>query len=180
MAKENKTKLSEKQKRFCEEYVIDLNATQAAIRSGYSEKTARSQGQRLLTNVDIQKFISELRKDIQERNKITVDECISILASIARLDVADIYAEDGTIKPLSEIPKEARIAIAGIESTELFDFDYDKKEKIFIGHSKKLRTVSKEGAIDKLLKHFGGYEKDKPKDSNNIVVFSIPDNGRNR
>ena len=48
-------KLTEKQKKFVDEYLIDLNATQAAMRAGYSEKTARSIGQRLLTNVDIQK-----------------------------------------------------------------------------------------------------------------------------
>ena len=47
------SKLTEKQKKFVDEYLIDLNATQAAIRAGYSEKTARSIGQRLLTNVDI-------------------------------------------------------------------------------------------------------------------------------
>lgn len=53
-------KLNDKQKRFAREYVIDLNATRAAIRAGYSEKTAKSQGQRLLTNVDVSEFIKEL------------------------------------------------------------------------------------------------------------------------
>ena len=52
-------KLTEKQKKFVDEYLIDLNATQAAMRAGYSEKTARSIGQRLLTNVDIQKYMQK-------------------------------------------------------------------------------------------------------------------------
>ena len=68
-----KRKLSVKHKRFCEEYLVDLNATQAAIRAGYKEKTARSQGQRLLTNVDIQKYIAELQKKQSERTGITAD-----------------------------------------------------------------------------------------------------------
>jgi len=51
--------LYQKQKRFCEEYVIDLNATQAAVRAGYSKKTAYSHGQRMLKNVEIENYISE-------------------------------------------------------------------------------------------------------------------------
>lgn len=54
-------KLNAKQEMFCKEYLIDLNATQAAIRAGYSEKTARSQGQRLLTNVDVLARVKELK-----------------------------------------------------------------------------------------------------------------------
>ena len=52
---------------FAQEYVVDFNATKAAIRAGYSEKTARSQGQRLLTNVDIQAAVSEAIKARMER-----------------------------------------------------------------------------------------------------------------
>ena len=55
--------MTAKQKRFCDEYLIDLNATQAAIRSGYSEKTAYSQGQRMLKNVEVKAYIdAELEK----------------------------------------------------------------------------------------------------------------------
>lgn len=56
---ERKSGLTSKQQRFCQEYLVDLNATKAAERAGYSMKTARSQGQRLLTNVDIQKTIQQ-------------------------------------------------------------------------------------------------------------------------
>ena len=60
-------KLTAKQQMFIDEYLIDLNATQAAIRAGYSERTARSQGQRLLTNVDIHTRIEELKKTRADR-----------------------------------------------------------------------------------------------------------------
>ncbi len=60
-------KLTPKQERFCREYVVDLNATQAAMRAGYSKKTAYSAGQRLLKNVEIQKRLSVLVKARQER-----------------------------------------------------------------------------------------------------------------
>lgn len=61
MSKENKhKKLTDKQKRFCEEYVIDLNATQSAIRAGYSERTVRSIANENLTKLDIQDYIQKL------------------------------------------------------------------------------------------------------------------------
>lgn len=65
--------LTERQKRFGDEYFIDLNLTQAAIRAGYSEKTAYSAGQRLLKNVEVQKYIQERLKSRQERTEITQD-----------------------------------------------------------------------------------------------------------
>lgn len=80
-------KLGARQKRFCEEYLVDLNATQAAIRAGYKEKTARSQGQRLLKNVDIQKCISELQRRQSERTGITADTVLKELEKIALSDV---------------------------------------------------------------------------------------------
>lgn len=77
------SKLTEKQKRFCEEYLIDLNATQSAIRSGYSVKTARQIAQRLLTNVDIQSYIQELREQQSKRTEITADKVLEELGSVA-------------------------------------------------------------------------------------------------
>lgn len=65
--------LTDKQEAFCREYLIDLNATQAAIRAGYSHRTANEQGARLLANVSIQGRISELKQARNERNDINAD-----------------------------------------------------------------------------------------------------------
>lgn len=62
--------LNERQKRFCHEYIKDLNAKQAAIRSGYSERTAKSQGQRLLTHVDVAALIAKLKLELTQTIKI--------------------------------------------------------------------------------------------------------------
>jgi len=75
--------LTDKQKRFVEEYLVDLNATQAARRAGYSEKTARSQGQRLLTNVDIQKALAYRQATYAKRVEWTVEEILTDLRVIA-------------------------------------------------------------------------------------------------
>lgn len=73
--------MNARQSRFVTEYLIDFNATQAAIRSGYSEKTARSQGQRLLTNVDIQNAITTEREKIQEENIATAKDVEEFLSN---------------------------------------------------------------------------------------------------
>lgn len=76
--------LSRMQERFCDEYVIDTNATQAAIRAGYSVKTAYSQGQRLLKNVDIQNKIKEISEQIQNENIADATEVMMYLTSVLR------------------------------------------------------------------------------------------------
>ena len=68
--------LNDRQQRFVDEYLIDLNGTQAAIRAGYSAKTARQIGQKLLTKVDIQQAISAAQAARQERTELTADEVI--------------------------------------------------------------------------------------------------------
>jgi phage terminase small subunit len=78
------TKLTKKQRRFADEYLIDTNATQAAIRAGYSEKTARSQGQRLLTNVDIKQYIEEQLEKIHNEKIADVKEVMIYLTSVLR------------------------------------------------------------------------------------------------
>lgn len=152
--KSTKKKIYPKQKRFCSEYVIDFNATQAAIRAGYSKKTAYSQGQRLLKKVEIENIIAKLQKDIQERNKMTVDECVSMLSSMAKFDIKDIYDDDGTMKDLNDIPKETRLVIEGLDTDEI------RVEGVTVGISKKIRLSNRRANIIELMKHLGGYEKD--------------------
>lgn len=86
--------LTDKQARFCEEYLIDLNATQAAIRAGYSEKTANEQGARLLANVSVQEKIAELKAERSKRTEITQDSVIQELAAVARAEVKGVRAVD--------------------------------------------------------------------------------------
>lgn len=77
-------KLNERQRRFVDEYLIDLNATQAAIRSGYSERTAYSQGQRLLKHVEIKSLIDERYKEHQEKNIADQEEILQFLSDVIR------------------------------------------------------------------------------------------------
>lgn len=81
--------LTDKQKRFCEEYLIDLNATQAAIRSGYSPKTAEQTASRLLRNVKVQEYIAKRQKELSRSIEITQERVIKELALIAFSNNAD-------------------------------------------------------------------------------------------
>ena len=76
--------LSLKQKKFCEEYVISGNATEAAKKAGYSEKTARSQGQRMLTFVDIQNYIKELTNPVKSARIATGEEVLAFFTEVMK------------------------------------------------------------------------------------------------
>lgn len=76
--------MTDKQKRFCDEYLKDCNATQAAIRCGYSPKTAKQQGQRLLTNVDLKNYINDQLQAMQKKTIASAEEVLEYLTSVAR------------------------------------------------------------------------------------------------
>lgn len=76
--------MTPKQRRFCDEYLIDANMTQAAIRAGYSSKTAYSQGQRLLKNVEIKNYIDEQMEKMQKITVASAEEIVEYLTSVIR------------------------------------------------------------------------------------------------
>lgn len=78
------TGLTKKQDRFVKEYLVDLNATQAAIRAGYSPKTARQAGSRMLMNVDIKKAIDDQLKAMDDKTIATAEEVMKYLSSVMR------------------------------------------------------------------------------------------------
>ena len=88
--------LTEKQKRFVAEYLVDLNATQAAIRAGYSEKTAEQMGYQLLQKTSVQKAVQIAMKDRQQRTEITQDMVLDELGKVAFSKAADYT--DATLK----------------------------------------------------------------------------------
>lgn len=111
--------LTDKQEMFCREYLIDLNATQAAIRAGYSEKTARASGSENLTKPDIQTRISELKAERNDRIDIDADYVLKRLFEIDQMDVLDILKSTGELKPVSEWPKVWRTTLSGLDVMEM-------------------------------------------------------------
>lgn len=111
--------LTDKQECFCLEYIKDLNATQAAIRAGYSEESARSIGYENLTKPDIQNRLTELIDARNKRLEVDADYVLDRLVEIDQMDIADILNDDGTIKSIKSWPQSWRRTLSGIDITEL-------------------------------------------------------------
>lgn len=160
--------MTDKQSRFCEEYVVDMNATQAAIRAGYSEHTAYSIANRLLRKVEIRDAIKELREDIQVRNQVSIDELVGELAGIVRVDPIDIISNSGKFKDLEKIDEDVRATLKSIQIVELVDGSIKTKVEFY----------SKLDAIEKLMRYLGAYEKDNEQRRAEVNIIEVPENGR--
>lgn len=110
--------LSKKRQRFVDEYLVDLNATQAATRAGYSAATANEQGARLLANASVAEAIAIANKKRQNETQINANYVLNRFVEIDQMDAADILDNDGAIKPVSQWPKIWRQMISGIDQIE--------------------------------------------------------------
>lgn len=144
--------LTAKQRRFVEEYLVDLNATQAAIRSGYSEKTAYSVGHENLSKPDIATAIAEAQAKRSERTKVDADWVLLRLAAEAEADLADLYADDGSLKPVKDWPPVWRTGlVAGLDVLEEFETVDGKKERV--GTVRKIKLSDRIKRIELIGKH---------------------------
>lgn len=140
-------KLTEKQQRFVEEYLIDLNATQAAIRAGYSAKTADQQGSRLLANVKVQQAISVAMAERSKRTGINQDRVVLELARIAFVNIEDVVDTDtGEI-----LSNASRDDLACIESIKFKQSDNQYGGSI----EREVKISPKLKALELLGKHLG-------------------------
>lgn len=130
--------LTAKQARFVDEYLIDLNATQAAIRAGYSAKTAEWIGPQLLGKPHVAAAVAERMEARQKRTRIDADWVLSTLAKEATADLSDLYDDAGNLKPVSEWPMIWRTGlVVGVETFE--EYEGTGKDRKFIGYTKKLK-----------------------------------------
>ncbi len=145
-------KLTAKQEKFIQEYLIDLNATQAAIRAGYSSKTAAEQSSRLLINVKIQAAIQEAMRERSERTQITQDKVLQELAKIGFADLKSVvsWTKDGKIivKPSAEVDGTI---VSEISETEINYGDYIKR-------TKKVKLHDKIRALELIGRHLGMFK----------------------
>lgn len=100
---------------FCHEYLLDYNGKQAAIRAGYSAKTAGAKGSMLLAQVNVQQLLAALAKPVAEEYQLTAERVMSEVALIAFADPAELYGEDGQMLPIKAMPPRARRAIKGYD-----------------------------------------------------------------
>ena len=115
--------LTDKQEMFCREYLIDLNATQAAIRAGYSAKTANRTASENMSKPDIQLRIAELKAQRNDLVGINAEYVLNRLIEIDQMDVLDILLQNGELKPIKDWPKVWRTTLSGMDVVEMASAD---------------------------------------------------------
>ena len=143
--------LTAKQQRFVSEYLIDLNATQAAIRTGYSKRTARQQGAALLSLPAISEAIQAGQKARLDSNALSADRVLEEYRRIALIDHRDFFDEAGNLKPISQWTRDQGAAVA---STETIVKNAQAGDGV-TDRIHKLKTWDKVKALGDLAKHFG-------------------------
>ena len=161
-------KLTTKQQLFCIEYIKDFNATQAAIRSGYSEKSATLIGFENIRKPNIQSYLSKIIKERMENEKIDAAYVLNRLVQIDQMDVLDILNEDGGIKSVSEWPKVWRTTLSAFDVAEI-GANSDNPMMLI----KKIKWPDKVKNLELIGKHIDVRAWDKEKETNTTVTNNI-------
>lgn len=147
--------LNDKQRRFIDEYLLDLNATQAAIRAGYSEKTAYAQGQRLLKHVEVAEAVASAQARRSERTEITQDMVLSELAKIGFANMHDYLRVGPDGDPYLDFSKLTRDQAAALIEVTVEDFKDGRGEDSRDVRRVKFKMADKKGALVDIGKHLG-------------------------
>ena len=107
--------LSPRQVRFVAEYVVDLNGTQAAIRAGYSRRTARIKASQLLARPEIQREVEVHLQHRAEQRRLVADAVVERLSRIALGDIRELFDDTGQVKKITELPGEAAALITSVD-----------------------------------------------------------------
>ena len=146
--------LTEKQRVFVEEYLVDMNATQACIRAGYSPRSAREQGYENLQKQHIQDAVAAAQRARTERTLITQDQVVMELVKIGTSDIRKIIDRDGApINPHDWDDKTAA-SVASIEIVPVTgNFGVDEMGNPIVKHAYKVKHWDKNQALEKLGRH---------------------------
>lgn len=157
-------KLTEKQQRFVDEYLIDLNATQSAIRAGYSVKNADKIGSELLGKTRVAEAISEKMADRSKRTGVNQDRVVLELAKIAFVNAADLIdPKNATIKDGATFDDTA-----AIQSVKVKTIPGKNGERV----EREIRLNDKLKALELLGKHLGMWDDRLDVSLNIPVVIS--------
>ncbi len=151
MPKKTRDTLTPRQARFVAEYLIDLNATQAAIRAGYSQKTAKQQGARLLTKADVGDAIAKGQAVRFRTAEITAERVLREARSLAFSSLQDLTDGDGNLLPIKDWPRDAAAAVSSVEIAKRHLVAGDGVPEDVV----KIRLWDKTSSLRDLMKHLG-------------------------
>lgn len=157
--------LTARQKAFGRAFIELNNATQAAIKAGYSSKIAATQGCLLLQHPGVKRYVNQLRAIETERARDRLDAVYDQIGHCLTREGTDfINKETGEFLPVHQLPERANASIDGIEIEERFDKDGGKVVKT------KLKLVSKASVMDMAVKVLGGYAPTGPSANTSVNV----------
>jgi len=148
-----------KRERFAEEYLVDLNATQAAIRAGYSKKTASSQGERLLRNVEVQRAVQKGRFESKKRNEITLDDVLDEYKRIAFSGMSKFLRVSPDGDPIIDLSKCSADDLDLLSEAAVEDFTEGRGEDSRDVRRIKIKPMDRLKALESLGKHLGMGDK---------------------
>jgi phage terminase small subunit len=157
----------DRRRRFAREFIIDFNRKAAAIRVGYSVKSAQAIGSALRKRPDVQAYIDEELQARARRVHVDADRVLQELARLAFFDVRKLFRADGTPIPIHELDDDTAAAISGVDVQETYEGT--GKLRVFSGHIKRYRVADKNTALTNCLKHLGLLKE--------TVVHTGPDGG---
>lgn len=162
--------LTEKQLRFCQEYIVDLNATKAAIRAGYSEDTAYSIGSENLKKPEIEEKVQEYMDLRARRTEITADRVLAELGKIAFSDIRKIMSPQNGLIDVTDLDDDIAHAISSVEVITRDSGERDDEDRPIPEYVHKYRMVDKKGALELAGKHLKLYTE-KVDHSGQVVIF---------
>lgn len=151
-------KITPKIARFVEEYLKDLNGAGAAVRAGYSERSAKQRAAELLARDDVQAAIAAAQAARSQRTEIDQDYVLARMVEIDQMDVLDIMTDDMALKPVKDWPRVWRQYLSGFDLAEMFEGRGDERE--MVGIMKKIKWPDKIKNLELLGRHLGMF-KDK-------------------
>ena len=144
--------MNDKQRRFVAEYLVDLNGTQAAIRAGYSARTAESQASTLLRNPKVRTAVSEGKAKQLAKADVTAQRVLNEIARLSFSDARKLFDESGNLKPLHELTDDEAAAIASVEIVVQPKRGAEDRDPDTIH---KIKVWDKTRSLEMLAKHFG-------------------------
>lgn len=158
--------MTDKQATFCEEYMIDHCATKAAIRAGYSPKTAKEQGSRLLTNANVRARIDTLKAERSRRTGISADRVLEEMAKLGFVNAVDVInmnvakVKDGAARDDTAAIASVKVKIIPTEDGEIVE--------------REIKLYDKGKALEQLAKHLKLFDDKGPEDDKGSGVVFLP------
>lgn len=157
--------------KFCDEYLVDSNAMEAAIRAGYAPRHAKNQACKLLKKPIIKAYIADKQAALSQTLNLKTETVLKELATIAFFNIQNLYDDSGKIIPMEKLPPHIAAAVESIDIKETYTGTGETRT--LSGTQVKVKLHSKLDALNALAKHLGLFEKhnQQQQEDNRYIVY---------